>query len=61
MRLASRANQSARRFGYRPQGRSEDFRAEAMAAQAKLPADPISERFQGGPYCSDEYDADRKR
>jgi len=54
-------NSNARRFGYRPQFRSEDFRDEAMAAQAKLPADPVGERFQGGPFCSDEYDADRAR
>lgn len=54
-------NSNARRFGYRPQFRSEDFRDEAMAAQAKLPADPVGDRFQGGPFCSDEYDADRAR
>jgi len=54
-------NSNAKRYGYRPQFRSEDFRAEAMAEQAKLSPDPIGERFQGGPYCSDEYDADRKR
>jgi len=54
-------NSNARRFGYRPQFRSEDFREEAMAAQPKLPADPIGDRFQGGPFCSDEYDADRAR
>jgi uronate dehydrogenase len=54
-------NSNARRFGYRPQFRSEIFRDEAMAAQAKLPADPIGDRFQGGPFCSDEYDADRGR
>ena len=54
-------NSNARRFGYRPQFRSEIFRDEAMAAQAKLPADPIGGRFQGGPFCSDEYDADRAR
>jgi uronate dehydrogenase len=51
-------NSNARRFGYSPRSRSEDFREEAMAAQAKLAADPVGERFQGGPYCSDEYDAD---
>jgi hypothetical protein len=28
--------------------------------QAKLAFDPIGDRFQGGPFCSDEYDADRK-
>jgi len=50
-------NSNAERFGYRPQGRAEDFRAIAMAEQAKLPADPIAERYQGGPFCSDEYDA----
>lgn len=54
-------NSNARRFGYRPQFRSEIFRDEAMAAQAKLPADPVGDRFQGGPFCSDEYDVDRAR
>ena len=54
-------NSNARRYGYKPQGKAEDFRAQAMAAQAKLPPDPIGDRFQGGPYCSDEYDAERKR
>ena len=53
-------NSNAQRFGYRPQGRAEDFRAVAMAEQAKLSADPVGERYQGGPFCSDEYDADRK-
>ena len=52
-------NSNARRFGYRPAGRAEDFRAEAMAAQKKLSRDPVAARFQGGPFCSDEYDADR--
>ena len=52
-------NSNARRFGYKPQGKADDFRAQAMAAQAKLPADPIGDRYQGGPFCSDEYDADR--
>ena len=54
-------NSNTRRFGYRPQGRSEDFRAEAMETQARLGPDLIGDRFQGGPYCSDEYDADRGR
>ena len=52
-------NANAARFGYRPQSRAEDFRQEAMAAQAELPADRIAERYQGGPFCSDEYDFDR--
>ncbi len=52
-------NSNARRFGYKPQGRADDFRDQAMAAQAKLPPDPIGDRYQGGAFCSDEYDADR--
>jgi uronate dehydrogenase len=52
-------NSNASRFGYRPQGRAEDFRAQAMEAQRRLAPDPIGDRFQGGPFCSDEYDADR--
>ena len=50
-------NSNARRYGYKPQGKGEDFRAQAMEAQKKLAPDPIAERFQGGPFCSDEYDA----
>jgi uronate dehydrogenase len=53
-------NSNARRFGYKPQGRADDYRDQAMAAQAKLDPDPISDRYQGGPYCSDEYDASRE-
>src|SRR3984885_10398717 len=52
------ANSNTRRFGYRPQGRADDFRSEAMAAQQKLSPDPIEARCQGGPFCSDEYDAE---
>lgn len=53
-------NSNARRFGYKPLGKAEEFRDHAMAAQAKLPPDPIGERYQGGPFCSDEYDADKR-
>jgi uronate dehydrogenase len=52
-------NSNARRFGYHPQGKGGDFLHQAMAAQAKLPPDPIGDRYQGGPFCSEEYDADR--
>jgi L-lactate permease len=44
-------NSNARRFGYRPQGKAEQFLHQAMAAQAKLPPDPIGDRYQGGPFC----------
>src|SRR5499425_3102723 len=41
-------NSRAAHFGYRPQGRGEEYREAAMAAQAKLPPDPIGARYQGG-------------
>jgi uronate dehydrogenase len=47
-------NANAERFGYRPQHRARDFVEQAMAAQAKLPPDPIGDRYQGGAYCSDD-------
>jgi len=54
-------NSRAAHFGYQPQGRGEEYREAAMAAQAKLPPDPIGARYQGGPFCSAEYDADKRR
>ena len=54
-------NSHARKFGYRPQGRAEDYRASAMAAQAMLSADPVGDFFQGGTYCSDGYDNQRDK
>ena len=53
-------NSNARRFGYKPLGKAEEFRDQAMIAQAKLAPDPIGDRYQGGSYCSDEYDADKR-
>ncbi len=50
-------NETAFRFGYKPQGRAEEFRDAALAAQAKLPPDPVGDWYQGGPFCSAEYDA----
>ena len=49
-------NSNARRFGYKPAGKADDYREQALAAQAKLPPDPVGDRYQGGPFCSDEYD-----
>jgi uronate dehydrogenase len=51
-------NSRAAQLGYEPQDRSEDFKDEAMAAQAKLPKDEIGDFYQGGQFCSDEYSAD---
>ena len=48
-------NETAYRYGYRPSGKSEEFRDQALAAQAQVPADPIGDWYQGGTFCSDEY------
>lgn len=45
-------------MGYKPEGRAEEFVDQAMAAQAKLPPDPVGDFYQGGTFCSDEYSAD---
>ena len=53
-------NSNAVRFGYKPVGKAEDYRAQAMAAQAKIAPDPVGDRFQGGTFCSADYDADKR-
>lgn len=49
-------NSRALELGYKPQGKSEEHVAQAMAAQAKLKPDPVGDWYQGGPFCSDEFD-----
>ena len=51
-------NSRAHAFGYRPKRRAEDHRDEALAAQAKLAPDPVGDFFQGGSFCSNEFDGD---
>jgi uronate dehydrogenase len=51
-------NSRAYGYGYRPTGRAEDFRDEALAAQAQLAPDPVGDFFQGGTFCSQEFDGD---
>jgi uronate dehydrogenase len=51
-------NAEAFRFGYRPSGRAEDFRDTALAAQGKIAPDRIADWYEGGPFCSAEYDGD---
>jgi uronate dehydrogenase len=54
-------NSAAFRYGYRPEGRSEDHRDAALAAQTKLPPDPVGDWYEGGPFCSNEFDNGIKR
>lgn len=51
-------NREAFDLGYRPKHRSEDYAAKALAATVK---DPIGDQFQGGGYCSDDFDGDEER
>jgi uronate dehydrogenase len=53
-------NSNAHRLGYRPTGVGEKFAVEAIRDQEKLPPDPIGDLFQGGSFCSLEYDGDPK-
>jgi len=54
-------NSRAYAWGYRPTGRAEAFSDEALLAQAKLAPDRIGDFFQGGPFCTDEFDGDGDR
>jgi uronate dehydrogenase len=51
-------NEPAFRYGYRPASRAEEHAAPALAAQQALPADPVGDWYQGGPFCSAEFDGD---
>ena len=42
-------------------GRGEDFREHAMAEQAKLPPDPVSDFYQGGAFCGMEFSGDKSK
>src|ERR1700687_2560728 len=54
-------NANAFRLGYRPQDDSEPQAAAILAAERGTPKDPIAERYQGGTFCADEYDAPTPR
>jgi uronate dehydrogenase len=50
-------NSNAYRLGYKPQDDSEPYAAEILAREAGQPKDAIAERYQGGTFCAEEYDA----
>jgi uronate dehydrogenase len=54
-------NHRAYDYGYRPTGRAEDHLEHALAEQAKLKPDPVGDFFQGGTFCSQEFDGDLGR
>ena len=54
-------NPGAVRIGYRPVDNAEDYAAEVEAAAAGQPEPPIEGSFQGGPFCSQEFEGDAGR
>jgi uronate dehydrogenase len=54
-------NDAAFRLGYRPRHRAEDHVAAALAAQAELAPDPVGDLFQGGGFCSMEFEGDPEK
>jgi uronate dehydrogenase len=49
-------NSTAYRYGYKPSGDSETLLQAALDGQAALPPDPVGDFFQGGPFCSVEFE-----
>ncbi len=47
-------NRRAHELGYRPTGRAEDHAAAILGREER--PDPVGDRFQGGSYCSQEFD-----
>ncbi|MGI9524638.1 MAG: NAD-dependent epimerase/dehydratase family protein [Hyphomicrobiaceae bacterium] len=51
-------NKRAFDLGYAPEGQSEPFAADILTASQGEPKNEVSEYYQGGTYCADEYTAD---
>jgi uronate dehydrogenase len=51
-------NSNAYRLGYKPEDDSEPQAEPVLAAEAGQAKDPIAEAYQGGTFCSLEYDAE---
>jgi uronate dehydrogenase len=52
-------NPGATRIGFQPMDNAEDYAAEIEAQTLEEPA--LERAFQGGPFCSDEFDGDAGR
>jgi uronate dehydrogenase len=48
-------NSAALALGYKPQDRSKDHLAAALAGEAKSTMDDVGRYYQGGQFCSSEY------
>src|SRR5665213_1362313 len=54
-------NANAYRLGYKPEDDSEPQAAQVLSAEAGQPKNPIAEKYQGGTFCAEEYDAETER
>lgn len=54
-------NPGAARIGYRPVDDAENYAAEVEAAVAGELESPVEGAFQGGPFCSQEFEGDAGR
>ncbi|MEM9439833.1 MAG: NAD(P)-dependent oxidoreductase [Pseudomonadota bacterium] len=54
-------NSNAYRLGYKPEDEAEAYAEIAHQASSENPDDPITAQFQGGTFCSDEFDGDVSR
>ncbi len=54
-------NSHAGSLNYRPEGRSEDFAAQVLAAHPPAKPDTPGEFYQGGQFCDVDYSADFAR
>lgn len=54
-------NNRALELGYQPEGKSEDYAPAVLEAETKLSQDDVAAFFQGGPFCSMEFDTDLAR
>lgn len=54
-------NANAYRLGYKPEDDSEPQAAQVLSAEAGQAKNPIAEKYQGGTFCAEEYDAPSER
>jgi CO/xanthine dehydrogenase Mo-binding subunit len=54
-------NSNAYRLGYQPEDDSESQAAQVLSAEAGQPKNPIAEKYQGGTFPAEEYDAATER
>jgi uronate dehydrogenase len=54
-------NSNAYRLGYKPEDDSEPQAAQVLSAEAGQPKNPIAEKYQGGTFPAEEYDAETER